>query len=283
MGTGDIEVGVVLVNLERPDDTAACVASLRELTVPVRIVVVDNGSTDDSAARLRSLRDVELVESERNLGFGAGCNLGLARLLDGAGPAPRYVWILNNDTTVAPDSLAALVAAADADPGLGSVSAVLYRADARDEVLTWGGGRLGRRTGLTRDARGPGDRVDYLTAAALLVRTAALREVGRFDERFFFTWEDVDLAVRLEAAGWRSAVVPSARVWHAWGGTAAHLSPERVRHHASAAVLFLRKTTRFPALTTLPLLGYYATRAARDRAPGTLGAAWRGWREGWRV
>ena len=116
-------------------------------------------------------------------------------------PPPRrrgvdYVWLLNNDTTVEAETLPRMLDVAAGDERIGAVGSVIYDMAAPAQVLTWGGGRVGRRTGFTRDARSPQDRVDYLTGASLLLRTATLDDVGEFDPRFFFTWEDVDLGVR---------------------------------------------------------------------------------------
>jgi GT2 family glycosyltransferase len=268
----------VVLNYRGADDTVRCVASLRSSTRPARIVVVDNGSHDGSAERLRTLEGVELIESDRNLGFAGGANLGIERLVDEVG----FVWVLNNDTVVEPPTLDALLRAADRDPRIGAVGSVLYRTDEPAVVLTWGGGSLGRFTGHTQDATGPGGRLDYLTAASLLLRSAAVREVGCFDERYFFTWEDVDLCARLRAGGWRLAVADDARVWHRWGGSAAPLSSLRVREHAAGVVVFMRKTSRVPWITSVPLLGYYAVVAARERELRIWRAAWQGWRAGWR-
>jgi N-acetylglucosaminyl-diphospho-decaprenol L-rhamnosyltransferase len=57
----------------------------------------------------------------------------------------------------------------------------------------------------------------WYTAACVLVRAEAFRAVGGFDEGFFMYFEDVDLCLRLEAAGWRLAQEPSAVAWHAGG------------------------------------------------------------------
>ena len=122
------------------------------------------------------------------------------------------MWVLNNDTVVEPATCGELLAVADADPRVGAVGSVLFDMAAPDRVLTWGGGSLGRWSGRTRDARGAGDRVDYLTAASVLLRGSALRQVGLFDPRYFFTWEDVDLCTRLVAGGWRLAVAERSRV-----------------------------------------------------------------------
>ena len=261
-------VGVVVLNYRGLPATLGCLASLRALDLPARIVVVDNGSGDGSVERLREEPDVELLTSATNRGFGGGMNLGIDHLLAGG---VDYAWVLNNDTTVEPSTLRALVEVAEADLRVGAVGSVLYDAAVPTRVLTWGGGHLSLATGHTRDAVGPADRIDYLTGASLLLRSAALREVGTFDERYFFTWEDVDLCVRLRAAGWRLAVAPSSRVWHENGGTAPPMSPLRVTEHAAGVVTFMREHSRAPRLTSLPLLGHYALEGPPAPRAGNVG------------
>ena len=278
MSAGHPRVGIVVLNYRGVDDTLACLESLALLDEAARVIVVDNGSRDGSAARLAEVPDVELIINESNLGFAAGNNPAIDRLLD---DGHEFVWVLNNDTVVDPQSLTALLAVADADPRIGAVGAVLFDVVARDRILTWGGGSLSRWTGRTRDARDADDRVDYLTAASVLLRASALRDVGLFDERYFFTWEDVDLCIRLVAADWRLAVADRSRVWHHWGGTLAPLAPQRLEAHAAGLVVFMRHHSAVPWLTTLPMLGYYAVVAARQRRLKLWTAAWRGWRAGW--
>ena len=222
MSTGHPRVGVVVLNFRGVADTVACLESLAELEVPARVIVVDNGSGDGSAERLAAVPGVELLVNDSNAGFAAGNNIAIERLL---ADDIEFVWVLNNDTVVEPAASRELLAVADADLRVGAVGSVLYDMAAPDRVLTWGGGAIGRWTGRTRDARGGDDRVDYLTAASVLLRGSALRQVGLFDTRYFFTWEDVDLCTRLVAGGWRLAVAERARVWHRWGGTLAPLRP----------------------------------------------------------
>jgi GT2 family glycosyltransferase len=271
-------VGVVVLNYRGVDDTIACLESLAALDVAARVVVVDNGSGDGSTGRLADVPGAELIANDTNLGFAAGNNVAIARLLD---DGVDYVWVLNNDTRVDPTSLRELLAVADADPRLGAVGAVIYDMADPERVLTWGGGALGRWTGRTLDARSSDDPVDYLTAAALLLRSEALRDVGLFDTRYFFTWEDVDLCARLRGHGWAIAVADAARVWHRWGGTLAPLAPQRLHEHAAGLVVYMRTHSRAPWLTALPMLGYYAYRALRARRLDLWRAAWWGWREGW--
>jgi GT2 family glycosyltransferase len=244
----------------------------------VRVIVVDNGSTDGSTATLAALPGVELIANDANLGFARGNNVAIGRLLD---DGLEFVWVLNNDTLVDPGTVRELLAVADADPRIGAVGTVLYDMASPQHVLTWGGGRLDRWTGRTRDARAASDRVDYLTAASILLRATALRQVGLFDPRYFFTWEDVDLSTRLVDAGWRLAVAGKSRVLHRWGGTLEPHDPRRLEEHAAGLVVYMRSHSPAPWLTTVPMIGYYALTALRRRRLDLWRAAWRGWRSGW--
>jgi len=273
-------VGVVVVNYQGATDTIECLASLDHLSDHVRVIVVDNGSGDGSVERIATAApDVEIIRNEENVGFGAGNNVAIERLLaDGA----EYVWLLNNDATVERGTLAAMLDVADRDRRVGVVGSVIYDAVRRDRVQTWGGGSVSVRTGRTADARSSTDRVDYITAASALLRSAALRDVGVFDPRFFFLYEDVDLGVRLRQREWSVAVAESSRVWHRGGGTSPARSPFRMEQHATGLVLFLRQHSPMASVGSLPMLGYYAALSIRRLDASIMVAAWRGWRRGWK-
>ena len=112
-------VGVVVVNYNGGDLTADCLRSVVRTAWPadrLEVVLVDNASDDGVVARVRrELPVVRVVEQTTNTGFGAGCNAGIDAL-----GAVDFVALVNNDATVDPGWLRPLVAALDADPGLGA-------------------------------------------------------------------------------------------------------------------------------------------------------------------
>jgi GT2 family glycosyltransferase len=272
-------VGVAVLNYRGAADTIACLASLRAVPEPIDIIVVDNGSDDGSIDEIHAAApDVGLVASRDNLGFGRGNNLAIERFLE---RGCEFVWLLNNDATVEALSLGALLDIAAADDRLGAVGSVIYHADRPSEVQTWGGGSVSLRSGRTLDATTPDGRVDYITGASALYRSAALRDAGAFDPDYFFLYEDVDLGLRLREHGWGIAVAPESRVWHRGGGTAPALSPSRAEHHATSWVLLMRKHASVPRLRSLTCLVYYGWLALRHRRLGIIAGAWRGWRSGW--
>ena len=148
MSTEHPRVGVVVLNYRGVADTIACLESLAALRRSGARVVVDNGSADGSAERLAAVPGVELIVNESNLGFAAGNNVAIERLLaDGF----EFVWVLNNDTVVEPGCVARLLAVADADPRIGAVGSVIYDLAAPDRVLD-----VGRWVGRPMDRPDPG-------------------------------------------------------------------------------------------------------------------------------
>ena len=272
-------ITAVVVNWNGFEDTRRCVESLRAQDPSPGIVVVDNGSTDGSAERLAGLPGPELVRSDRNCGFAGGANLGIRRALEGDA---AYVWLVNNDAEAEPGALSALVAAAEAERSVGIVGGVLPEA--------WGGGRINRWTGVASPAAGPGDKLDYVTGACMLVRRAVFEQVGLFDEAFFFYFEDADLCLRARRARWRLAVAPEARVRHRAGSTVSRGEEDRSawadRLQSESSGIFIgkhfgrRRTLAFG----LRLTGIAAKRLARgqpQRIPELAGALARGLRRGW--
>jgi GT2 family glycosyltransferase/glycosyltransferase involved in cell wall biosynthesis len=218
-------VVTVVVTFNGLDDTTACLESLLASDYPSqRIVVVDNGSSGEAAAIDARYGDaVTTIVSPANRGYGAGANLGIRWGLD---HGCDYVWVLNNDALVRPDSLRRLVEGVEADPsiGLGSPQITAPEGPEAPGGIWFAGGEMDLRRGYTRhgveplDAEAGAVDSEFLTGCALLIRAETLREIGAFWERLFLYWEDTDLVLRAREARWRAVVVPNAWVHHAIHG-----------------------------------------------------------------
>src|SRR5688572_20867582 len=105
---------IVILTRNELEYTQRCVASIVARTEePYALIFVDNGSTDGTVEYLRSLDGAVVVVNDANLGFGAGCNQGIAR------SRGERILLLNNDTVVTDGWLAAMHDALDADPAVG--------------------------------------------------------------------------------------------------------------------------------------------------------------------
>ena len=183
---------------------------------PYEVIVVLNGASPDVVARARrSAFGARIVESDANLGFGGGCNLGAAHAR-----AP-YLVFLNDDVIVRMRWLEELVRTADERPDAGAVGSRILNSDGTVQEagsVLFGDGTT-TPVGRGLPAASPRYRavrtVDYCSACSLLVRRDAFEGVGGFEQRYFPAYyEDVDLALKLREAGWSIVYQPSSELVH---------------------------------------------------------------------
>jgi hypothetical protein len=204
------------------------------------------------------------IQTGANLGFGGGNNVGLRYIL--ARGDARYVWLVNNDTVVAPDALSRLVARAEADPRVGAVGSMLldyHRPEivsslCGKRLLPWLGAAHSPYVGRPEAAAGAGEpRLDYLEGASCLVPVQVWRTVGLFDPAFFHFWEDVDLCRRIVAAGYRLACEPSSRVYHKERASMEGASSRADYYEFCSGVIFGRKHFSTPQLWLATALKFF--------------------------
>ena len=249
-GLDQAAVYIILLNWNSAADTLRCLRALTLLRgVQARVMVVDNGSEPADLERLRSGiarwgLAVELVETGENLGFGGGCNVGMRLTLE---RGAEFVWLLNNDAVPHPDALQAMLRVMERDGEVAAVGSVIYDLERPERVQTWGGGWIWRWAGVARHHRRPvaARRLDYLTAASILLRREALERAGLFDEdTFFMYWEDTDLCFRLRAQGWKLAVAGDAVIWHQRSSSLGHANPLKDYYVTASSRRFLWRNVR---------------------------------------
>ncbi len=203
----------------------------------VPVILVDNASRDGGAA-LAEAAGARVIRSGRNLGFGAGCNRGLAAA------GTEFALLANPDARLSAAAIAALVAAADGFPDA-AILAPVIRDAAGAPVRSWDAGQFRRRRlARRRDAEPwPGGPLcaEHVSGACMLVRTA---EGLRFDEGFFLYYEDDDLCAEARRRGRSVLLVPAAEIMHAGGGSSAPsaaLSAFKARHLAWSRLRFAAK------------------------------------------
>ncbi len=182
----------------------------------MKIIVVDNASTDRSVEKIRSRVDCVLT-LERNFGFGEAVNRG-ANLIDAL---PRdFIFILNQDAEIFPDTVEKLVAVAQRDCEYGILSGVHWADESRRLEVKFGR-HLRRRQPLLyfrlKRNRPIGHSVvpvHFINAAAWLVRRDCWDKVGGFNPDYFMYEEDVEFSDRAKALGYLVGLVPEAAVLH---------------------------------------------------------------------
>lgn len=253
-------VQVVVLNWNGWEHTLRCLEALDNLRYPLySVLVVDNGSTDDSETHLRrSWPDVEIIQTGANFGYAGGNNVGLRRALE---RGAEYAWILNNDAFPEPSALQELVACMDQDVRLGVLAARALGADGHQQdglafsttdARAWN--FFGHEGEILCDGCPlPGDFHEAASVAgpSLLFRTAALSEVGLFDESYFHFFEEMDLVERLRVAGWRAGLACRSIVRHEHGTSLSHLTPQALYYLYRNHLAYRRKRFRVHPLRVL--------------------------------
>lgn len=181
--------------------------SLQQSTYPVKALVVDNCSTDNSVAIIESFEQVQLIKSDANLGFGKANNLGIKEALK---QQTDYVFLLNQDTWMYPNTITELVAVAESNSDYGIVSPLHFSSD--DTVLDenfktyWD-----RKTGVISDTI---DELPFVNAAAWLIPKSVIEKVGYFETMFQHYGEDRNYVTRISFHQYKVVIAKKAKICH---------------------------------------------------------------------
>jgi GT2 family glycosyltransferase len=215
-------ISVIIPNWNGAHLLPTCLDSLRRQSYAEReVIVADNASTDGSLELLaRDYAEVRALALPSNRGFTGACNAGLQA------SHGEFVALLNSDTEADERWLEQVIAAFGRHPEVGLVASKMLLFDRRETLHT--AGDLYRLDGVPvnrgvwqRD-EGQFDREEYVFSAcggSAAYRRTTLDEIGLFDDDFFFSCEDVDLAWRAQLAGWKCVFAPQAIVYHKLAAT----------------------------------------------------------------
>lgn len=205
----------------------------------IEIIFVDNGSTDgtfDFLKEREQVFDIKIIKNKENLSFSAANNRGAAK------SRGDYLLFLNNDIEVTENWLDEMLLAAQSEK-CGAVGAKLIYPEIPDSAVNKGKSYLVQHKGICfEDSDFDGefflrpynigncdDPIDIhdeditekavVTAACMLVSRKAFEDAGRFDERYIYGYEDVDLCLKLYRKGYRNYCCNTAMLFHYEFGT----------------------------------------------------------------
>lgn len=207
-------VYVIILNWNGADDTIKCLKSLGCLDgLLPKVIVCDNNSTDDSWSKIEDFLthqtrlEIQLVQTGLNLGFAAGNNVGLHIALSDS--AMDFVWLLNNDTLVAPGALIALKRYMYLHTTVGVCGPTLLYADEPNRIQAVGG-RYNPWLGVSEHVLGNQlfsptlcqtvnrAELDYVVGASMFIRREVIEKLGFLSENYFLYYEEIDFAMRLK-------------------------------------------------------------------------------------
>jgi N-acetylglucosaminyl-diphospho-decaprenol L-rhamnosyltransferase len=283
MAALSLSIDIVIPTSGHYDLTQNCLSHLAAQTRAHTVIVSDNGGSNETAERVRTeWPEVRMIRSEEGLSFARACNLG-AEAGDG-----EVVVLLNNDVYCRPDWLECLVQPLENDADSGSVACLLVAPGESliDSVglcadLTLAG--FPRLAGLpVARATDPRPLLAGPAGAASAYRRAAWQELGGLDEAIFAYSEDLDLALRLRAAGWKASIAPHAVAVHLGSATHGHRTAWQRRHAGFARGYLLRRYGVLNGRGALRALATEGAVVAGDALMSRDLAALRGRLNGWR-
>ncbi|MGV7105264.1 glycosyltransferase family 2 protein [Flavobacterium sp. U410] len=201
------KIAVIIVTFNGEKWLDKCLKSLQNSILQVRVIAVDNASTDQSVAVLKQFDFVELIQSEKNLGFGKANNIGMQKAIEAGFD---YLFLLNQDTWIYPETIQNLVLAAESNSNYGIVSPIHFSADevtldANFETY-WH-----RKIKTISEVM---DEVPFINAAAWLLPKAVIEKVGYFEPMYDHYGEDRNYSDRVRYHGFKTIVVKNAKICH---------------------------------------------------------------------
>jgi GT2 family glycosyltransferase len=238
-------VSIIILNFNGKRFLNKCLSSVFKTKYQrFEVVLVDNASTDNSIDTLLSdfLKGdkLKIVRNSVNMGYGLANNIGYEHAVG------DYIVFLNNDTVVDPGWLESLVSVMEHDPSIGLAQSLILNIDA-SSVQTAGWLVSDYFIGLYSIQLGNNVNikmypsvfeVSYASGAAMMIKRKHVEEIGLFDPRYFWFYDDNFLSFKIWLVGKRVVTVTNSRVYHAGGGTAG-FDNFFIRHHGTVCLVSL--------------------------------------------
>lgn len=280
-------ISIVILNWNGINDTIECLESLRNIDYDnYNVIVVDNGSKENEAEILNNKYGdrIKIIKNDKNYGFAEGNNVAIRSIL--TDNDIKYILLLNNDTVVEKYFLKELIKISEINENIAIVGPTVYYYDQKNLVQS-AGGTINMWTGrrkvigykkLEDELNLKIQEVDYVTGAALLIKTSVVKKIGTLDPEYFTYTEDIDWCYRAKKAGYKIYHVPSSKIYHKESAsTGGHMNPRVLFYIYRNSLIFMKKNAcYYHWLTFLPVSCYYVIKRIITSDPKKIYAMSRG-------
>jgi len=225
-----IEISIITINYNGLEDTCALIESI-PFNENMEVIVVDNASKNQEAETI-AIRypQVKVIQSENNLGFARGNNLGIQAAQG------KYLFLINNDTFFKDFNIQALIDRVESSPNIGIVCPKIRFAWGKNPIQYTGYARLSRVSvrnhaiGFNEEDHGQYDNAHttpYAHGAAMLIRRDAIDKVGLMPECYFLYYEELDWSMMFTRTGYQIWYEPKCTIYHKESKSTGQNSPLR--------------------------------------------------------
>ncbi len=245
-------VSIVTVNFKENQVTADFLTSIygKDSNIKTEVILVDNGSPTTQEEYFKNVYpELVYIQSEKNLGFAGGNNLGIQRA------SGKYILLLNNDTELTPNFISTLVSEMDNNPIIGLLSPLLLYFEDKRLIQYAGFSKMNYLTGRNKTFgkyefdQGQYDHVSYETGfchgAAMMCRKEDLAEVGLMEENYFLYYEEMDWCEKFRRNGKKIWFTGRAKIYHKESVSVGKGSSLKTYFLIRNRMLFIRKNTSY--------------------------------------
>jgi GT2 family glycosyltransferase len=244
-------VSIVTINFNNTKVTLELLLSISECTYKnVQIIVVDNGSVENPTEKiLAEFPKVEVIRSNKNLGFSAGNNLGFKRAKG------DLIFFVNNDTLFAENLIDELIKPFFEIKNLGIVSPKVIYYESPNLIQYAGSTDINPLTGRNKvigqgetdnDTSFPSGITYFAHGAAMIIRKTLLKKIGGFPDVYFLYYEELDYSIRLRRSGYKIFYNNKAVIYHRVSYSVGEESPLKIYYMTRNRILFMRRN--FPGI-----------------------------------
>ena len=260
-----IEVSIITVNYNGLEDTCALIESI-PFNEEMEVIVVDNASKDQEADIIvQRYPQVNVIKSERNLGFAGGNNLGIQAAQG------KYLFLVNNDTVFQNYNIQTLIDRMKSSSEIGIVCPKIRFFWGNHTIQFTGYTALSKVTvrnhaiGFGEDDHGQYDTAHptpYAHGAAMLIRRDAIDKVGLMPECYFLYYEELDWSMMFTRAGYQIWYEPACTIYHKESQSTGQDSPLRTYYLMRNRLLLVRRNPQEfnKTLAYIYLIGIVALR-----------------------
>ena len=239
-----IEVSIITINYNGLEDTCALIESI-PFNENMEVIVVDNASNNQEAETIaKRYPQVKIIQSEKNLGFAGGNNLGIQAAQG------EYLFLINNDTIFKDFNIQALIDRLESPIGIGIVCPKIRFAWANNPIQFAGYSKLSTITvrnhaiGFNEEDHGQYDNAHatpYAHGAAMFIRRDTINKVGLMPECYFLYYEELDWSMMFARAGYQLWYEPKCTIYHKESQATGQNSPLRTYYLTRNRLLLVRR------------------------------------------
>ena len=252
------KVSIIIVNYNGKELLQKCLDSLLKVNYDnFEIILVDNNSTDGSVEFItKNYPSLIIIKLDSNKGFAEPNNVA-AKISKG-----KYLLFLNNDTVVTPNFISEMVKVMETDKKIAICQSLLLKPDGSVDSS----GDFIDHLGVVYNSKTKIDEIREVSSArgaSMLVRSDIFEKLDGFDQKFFVTFEDVDLCWRSWILGYRVLIIPASIVYHEGGITIKKIKSE-IAFHGFKNQLAMKITNFEPILAMRNMMLFFGIYGIRE-------------------